>query len=164
MWRHLVTKIGTYERGTTWWPKFEPIQVAPPGDPIWNQWKWCHLEAKFGKGANGQIFIFWLLLTMFKKAVLTNWSLLCRETPGVCGPWGSGEGLWITAAVLPPGIFFCSFFIQIESKEVQNLFFLFEQNVSTHYQMLWVIQNCAAWTSVAKINTLQVGGEIDQVT
>ena len=65
-WWHLVAKLVTIPCSATWWPKLEPVQVAPsggarstncwlhwqamqvvpPGGRTWNQ-KWCHLQIDF---------------------------------------------------------------------------------------------------------------------
>ena len=46
-WRHLVAKFLTNASGTTWWPNFLLIQVAPSGVWISNKCMWSHLLTKF---------------------------------------------------------------------------------------------------------------------
>ena len=35
-WCPLVAEFGTHASGASWWPNFEPMQVVPLGDPIYN--------------------------------------------------------------------------------------------------------------------------------
>ena len=43
-WRHRMTKLVTNASSTTWWPKLEPMQEAPPGGARSTNC-WPHLQA-----------------------------------------------------------------------------------------------------------------------
>ena len=66
-WRHLMVKFATNVSGATWWPNLTFKQLVPLNGLICNQcrcrhlegkiceqFKWCHMMAKFASGAMWQ--------------------------------------------------------------------------------------------------------------